>query len=209
MTKSILYHTAATRRASASAAGLAVVLTLFSSGCQSAPPLPQDAMIPSRPVILSPGDTVKLTFSGASDLNQSQKIRTDGKLSLPQIGEVKAAGKSLPQFESELKRQYRSLLQNSDVLVTLESGIMQIYMAGAISKQGKLTFDRPTTILQAIAEAGGASTFGSLKKVRIIRLENGQQRVHILDLRRAIKGAVPGAFYVRDGDIITIPQASF
>ena len=209
MTKSTLYHTAATRRASAWAAGLAVIVTLFGSGCQSPPPLPQDAMIPSRPVVLSPGDTVKLTFSGASDLNQSQKIRTDGKLSLPQIGEVKAAGKSLPQFESELKRQYRSLLQNSDVLVTLESGIMQIYMAGAISRPGKLTFDRPTTILQAIAEAGGASTFGSLKKVRIVRLENGQQRVHILDLRRAIKGTVPGAFYVRDGDIITIPQASF
>jgi protein involved in polysaccharide export with SLBB domain len=209
MSKPTLYHTAATRRAPAWATGLAVVVTLFSAGCQSAPPLPQDAMIPSRPVILSPGDTVKLTFSGATDLNQSQKIRADGKLSLPQIGEVKAAGKSLPQFESELKRQYGSLLQNSDILVTLESGVIQIYMAGAITKPGKLTFDRPTTILQAIAEAGGASTFGSLKKVRIVRLENGQQRVHILDLRRAIKGAVPGAFYVRDGDIITIPQASF
>src|SRR5438876_11750358 len=106
MTKSTLYHTAATRRASAWAAGLAVIVTLFGSGCHSAPPLPQDAMIPARPVILSPGDTVKLTFSGASDLNQSQKIRTDGKLSLPQIGEGKAEGKSLPQFERELKRQY-------------------------------------------------------------------------------------------------------
>ena len=209
MSKPTLYLIAATHRTPALAAGLAVIVTLFSLGCGSPPPLPQDAMIPSRPVILSPGDTVKLTFSGASDLNQSQKIRADGKISLPQIGEVKAAGKSLPQFESELKRQYRPLLQNTDVLVTLESGVMTIYMAGAITRPGKLSFDRPTTILQALAEAGGASTFGSLKKVRIVRLENGQQRVHILDLRRAIKGAVPGAFYVRDGDIITIPSTSF
>ena len=188
MNNPTLYHTAATRRASALAAGVAVIATLFSLGCQSAPPLPQDAMIPSRAVILSPGDSVKLTFPGATDLNQSQKIRADGKLNLPQIGEVKAAGKSLPQFESELVRLYQPLLKNSDVLVTLESGITRIYMAGAITRPGKLSFDRPTTILQAIAEAGGASTFGSLKKVRIVRLENGQQRVHVLDLRRAIKG---------------------
>src|SRR5450755_1737573 len=111
---------AAMRRALA--AGVAVIATLFGAGCQSAPSLPQDAMIPSRTVTLSPGDVVKLTFPGAPELSQSQKIRTDGKLSLPQIGEVDAAGKSLSQFQSELVRLYRPQLRNSDVLVTLESG---------------------------------------------------------------------------------------
>jgi protein involved in polysaccharide export with SLBB domain len=202
-------YPAATRRASALAAGAAVIATLFSFGCQSPPPPPQDTMIPLREVILSPGDTMKVTLPGASDLNQSQKIRADGKINLPQIGEVKAAGKTLPQLEGELKRLYQPLLKNNDVLVTLESGQTRIYMSGAISKPGKLSFDRPTTILQAIAEAGGVGTFGSLKKVRILRLENGRQRVLVLDLRKAIKGAVPAAFYVRDGDIITIPASSF
>ena len=153
------------------------------------------------------------TFAGAPELNQSQKIMADGKLSLPQIGEVKAAGKSLPQFQSELVRLYQSQLKNSDVLVTLESGITSVYMAGAVNRPGKLVFDRPTTILQALAEAGGPSPFGSLKKVRIVRLENGQQHVQTLDLRSAMKGAIKGPatgpFYVRDGDIITIPAASF
>lgn len=196
---------AAIRRA---LAGMAVIATLFSAGCRSASTLPPDAMIPSPPVILSPGDSVKLTFPGAPELNQSQKIRADGKLSLPQIGEVNAAGKSLPQFQSELVRLYRSL-RNSDILVTLESGVMQVFVSGAVHKPGKLSFDRPTTILQVIAEVGGASEFGSLKKVRVIRLENGQQRVHILDLRSAMKGAVTGAFYIRNGDIITVPQSAF
>jgi protein involved in polysaccharide export with SLBB domain len=99
------------------------------------------------------------------------------------------------------------------VLVTLESGVTMVYMAGAVSRPGKLVFDRPTTILQAIAEAGGANAFGSLKKVRIVRLENGQQLVQTVDLRSATKGAikgpVTGPFYVRDGDIITVPQAAF
>lgn len=191
-----------------------IAATLFALGCQSAPPLPpKEAMIPSRPVTLSPGDVVKLTFAGAPELNQSQKIMADGKLSLPQIGEVKAAGKSVPQFQSELVRLYQSQLKNSDVVVTLESGLIQVYVAGAVNRPGKLVFDRPTTILQALAEAGGASMFGSLKKVRVVRLENGQQHVQTLDLRSSmkgpIKGPVTGPFYVRDGDIITIPQASF
>ena len=152
---------AAMRRA---LAAVAVIATLFSAGCGSAPTLPPDAMIPSRPVTLSPGDSVKLTFPGAPELSQSQKIRADGKLSLPQIGEVNAAGKSLPQFQSELVRLYRSQLRNTDILVTLESGVMQVYVSGAVHKPGKLSFDRPTTILQVIAEAGGATEFGSLKK---------------------------------------------
>lgn len=185
-----------------------VIATLLSAGCGSAPTLPQDAMIPSPPVTLSAGDSVKLTFPGATELSQTQKIRADGKLSLPQIGEVNAAGKSLPQFQSELVRLYKSL-RNTDILVTLESGVMQVYVSGAVHKPGKLSFDRPTTILQVIAEVGGASEFGSLKKVSVIRLENGQQRVHILDLRSAMKGAATGAFYIRNGDIITVPQSAF
>ena len=191
------------------AAGVAVIATLFSAGCASVSTLPPDAMIPSRPVILAPGDSVKLTFPGAPELSQSQKIRADGKLNLLQIGEVDAAGKSLPQFQSELVRLYRPKLRNSDVLVTLESGVMQVYVSGAVHKPGKLSFDQPTTILQVIAEAGGLTEFGSLKKVSVVRLENGQQRGHTLDLRSAMKGAVTGAFYIRDGDIITIPQSAF
>ncbi len=197
------------RRALELAAGAAVIATLFSAGCESAGTVPQAAMIPSRSVTLAPGDTVKLTFPGAPELSQSQKIRADGKLSLPQMGEVKAAGKSLPQFQSELVQLYRSQLRNTDILVTLESGMMQVYVTGAVHKPGKLSFDRPTTILQVIAEVGGANEFGSLKKVRVVRLENGQQRVQTLDLRSAMKGAATGAFYVRDGDIITIPESAF
>ena len=77
------------RRASVLAAAMAVIATLFSLGCKSAGPYPPDAMIPSRPVTLSPGDIVRLTFAGAPEWNQSQTIRADGKLSL-QAG--KAAG---------------------------------------------------------------------------------------------------------------------
>lgn len=206
-------HATAMRRASALTAGMAVIATLFSLGCQSAGPYPPDAMIPSRPVTLSPGDVVRLTFGGAPELGQSQTIRADGKLSLPQIGEVHAAGKSLPQFQREVEELYEPVLTNTDVLLTLENGVMSVYLSGAVAKPGKLTFNRPTTILQVLAEAGGVTMFGSLKKVRVFRLVKGQNTVQTLDLRSAMKGKikppVTGPFYIRDGDIISVPQSAF
>ena len=206
-------HATAVRRTSALAAGMAVIATLFSIGCQSSGPYPKDAMIPSRPVTLAPGDIVRLTFAGAPEWNQSQTIRADGKLSLPQIGEVKAAGKLVPQFQSQLEALYEPELTNNDVLVTLENGVMSVYVSGAVNKPGKLSFNRPTTVLQAIAEAGGMTMFGSLKKVRLVRLEKGQNHAYSLDLRSAMKGAImppaTGPFYIRDGDVISVPQSAF
>ena len=206
-------HATAMGRASVLAAGMAVIATLFSLGCKSAGPYPPDAMIPSRPVILSPGDVVRVGFGGAPELSQIQTIRADGKLSLPQIGEVHAAGKSLPQFQREVEELYEPLLKNADVLLTLENGVMSAYMSGAVGKPGKFTFNRPTTILQALAEAGGVTMFGSLKKVRVFRLVKGQNTVQTLDLRSAMKGKIKppntGPFYIRDGDIISFPQSAF
>ena len=214
MNNPTFYRATVRRRASGLAAGMAVVATLFSIGCQSASgPYPKDAMIPSRGVRLAPGDIVRLTFAGAPEWNQSQTIRADGKLSLPQIGEVRAAGKSVPQFQSQLEGMYEAELTNNSVLVTLENGVMSVYVSGAVNKPGKISFNRPMTVLQVIAEAGGMTMFGSLKKVRLVRLENGQNRVHILDLRSAIKGTMEppaaGPFYVRDGDVISVPQSAF
>ena len=90
---------------------------------------------------------------------------------------------------------------------------MSVYVSGAVNKPGKISFNRPMTVLQVIGEAGGMTMFGSLKKVRLVRLENGQHRVHTLDLRSAMKGTVQppvtGPFYVRDGDVISVPQSAF
>lgn len=201
------------RPASRLATAMVVVATLFSIGCGSAGPYPKEANIPSRRVRLAPGDIVRLNFSGAAEWNQSQTIRADGRISLPQIGEVRAAGKTLPQFQSEIEGLYESELTNPNVLVTLENGVMSVYVSGAVNKPGKITFNRPMTVLQAIGEAGGLTPFGSLKKVRVVRLEGGGNHSYVMDLRSAVRGTIQppatGPFYVRDGDVISIPQSAF
>jgi polysaccharide export outer membrane protein len=160
-------------------------------------------------VKLSAGDQIKLTFTTATDLNQSQKIRADGKVSLPLIGDVQAAGKTIPEFQGDLIRRYKSQLRNSDVLVTLENGTGTVVVSGAVGRPGKIPFDRPTTVFQLIMEAGGITDYGSLKGVRLFRTTNGEQQTQVLNLSSALKGKTTDVVYVRDGDVIYVPQSLF
>jgi polysaccharide export outer membrane protein len=160
-------------------------------------------------VILSAGDVVRISFTAAPDFNQTQKIRSDGRISLPQVGEVTAAGKTLARFQNDLKALYSEQIKNTDVVVTLDSAVTQIYLSGSVRSPGKLTFERPTTVLQAIMEAGGINQFGNLRKVHLIRTTNGVQRTQVLDLKPALLGATTKAFYVKNGDIVQVPQTAF
>jgi polysaccharide biosynthesis/export protein len=188
---------------------IAALAALLCGGCQlpTAPP-PEQMAAPSQVSLVS-GDVLKLTFSGAPELNQSQKIRADGKINLPLIGEVDAAGKSIGSLQNELALRYKPQLQNTTVVVTLESSVTQVVVSGAVNKPAKLTFERPTTVFQAIMEAGGVSEYGSLGKVYLIRLTNGEQHTHFLDLRSTMSGQTTRAFYVRDGDVIYLPPSVF
>src|SRR5437870_9247300 len=83
---------------------IVALVSLFCSGCrQPAAPLPEQMAAPTSVSLVS-GDVVRLTFPGAPELNQSQKIRADGKINLPLIGEVDAAGKSIGSLQNELDR---------------------------------------------------------------------------------------------------------
>ena len=187
----------------------AVALICGLAGCtELRPPLPEQAAAPPR-VNLAAGDVIKISFTGAPEMSQAQKIRADGKLSLPLVGEVYARGKTIPQLRADLIALYQPQLKNSDVVVTLESGITQVYLSGAVSKPGKLTFDRPTTVMQAITEAGGINQFGNSRRVQVIRLINGEEHTQLLDLHPTMKGVTTRPFYVRDGDIISVPQSAF
>jgi protein involved in polysaccharide export with SLBB domain len=189
---------------------IAMLIIAFCTGCetQTGTALPEQPTAKTK-VSLAPGDVIKLTFPGSPDFNQTQKIRADGKLSLPLVGEVTAAGKTLVDFQAEMVRLYQSQLRNSEVIVTLESGITQVVVSGNIKRPAKLAFDRPTTVFQAIMEAGGADEYGSLAKVHLIRVVNGQQLTQVLDLRPALAGKATSAMYVRDGDVIYVPQSAF
>jgi polysaccharide export outer membrane protein len=183
--------------------------TLTLGGCQSPlPPLPNPPG-PYTSVRLSPGDVIKLTFAEESDLDQTQRIRRDGKISLPFLGEVRAAGRRVIDLQRDLVSRYGEYLDNPDVLVTLEGGLGTVIISGFANKPGPVTFDRPTTVYQAIMGAGGVSDYGSLSNIHLTRIINGVQRTERINLRSSIRGQPTQPEYVQDGDVIYIARSLF
>ena len=203
-----VYRRRALRRSSCLFAFL-VFAALALGGCQSPlPPLPNPPG-PHTAVRLSPGDVIKVSYADETIPDQTQKIRRDGKVSLPLIGEVTAAGKRVIDFQHELVRRYEGELENSEVLVTLENGAAAVIISGFANKPGKVVFDRPTTVYQAIMEAGGVSDYGSLSNIHLTRIINGVQRTERINLRPSIHGEPTQPKYVQDGDVIYISRSLF
>jgi polysaccharide biosynthesis/export protein len=191
--------------------GILIFLAFAGAGCQtevSSTTFSGQAEVP-RHLILASGDVVKLTFSATPELNQSQKIRVDGKLSLPLVGEVDAAGKTVGQLQGELVQLYKSQLKTPEVTVSLEGSLTTVTVSGAVLKPSKFAFERPTTIFQAIMEAGGPTPYGNLGHVRLVRTVNGVTKSQLFDLHRMLRGEEAKPFYVRDGDVIFVPQSTF
>jgi polysaccharide biosynthesis/export protein len=186
-----------------------VFAALMCGGCQTPlPPLPNPPG-PKTAVRLSPGDTLKFSFAEESDMDQTQEIRRDGKVSLPLIGEVTAAGKRIIDFQHQLRSRYEDHLDNPELLVTLESGTASVIVSGFANKPGKIEFDRPKTVYQVIMEAGGVSDYGSASNVHLTRIINGVQRTETISLRPSIRGEPTQPEYVQDGDVIYIARSWF
>jgi protein involved in polysaccharide export with SLBB domain len=182
------------------------LVSLLLIGCQSSKPTSYTLPPAQAPSALTVGDVVKTTYPAAPELNQSQKIGTEGTLSLPMIGQVHAAGKTPAALQSELQSLYKSLLQNNEVVVTVESRAIPVVVSGAVQKPGKIVFERPATVLEAIMEAGGFTPEADMKKVTVIRIVKGQHKTQVFDLRPVLKGNATTATYVSGGDVIYVPE---
>jgi len=186
---------------------LSAVMLMFQA-CQTTTPIPENPP-PASPVVLSEGDVVQITFMGVPELSQTQKIRSDGKISMPMIGEIKAAGLTPVKLQQELTRLYKPQLQVTEVLVTLSSGGEPVTISGAVGAPKQFVLERPTTLLQALMQAGAFGGVGDLKRVHLIRTANGKQYTQVFDLSGSLKGKPTNAYYLQGGDVIFIPERIF
>lgn len=184
---------------------LTALVLLLCTGCQGSKKIPQQ-LTSRTPSYLVAGDTVRISFPAAPELNQTQKISADGSLSLPLIGEVAASGKTVGELQVELARLYKPQLQDNEVLVTLDTRAVPVVVSGAVQKPGKIIFERPATVLEAIMEAGGFTPEADLKKVSLIRIVKGEHETQIVDLRPVLQGKPTPAIYCSGGDVIYVPE---
>lgn len=156
---------------------------------------------------LREGDILKISFPGSPNLNNVQPIRPDGKINLPLVGEVQAAGMTPAALQQKLMDLYAPQLTTKEVTVEVQSFAYPVYVTGAVLRPGKISTDHLLTALEAIMEAGGPDyTRANLKNVKVIRQEGGRTKNYILDLKRVMEGKTTEPFYLKPADIIYVPE---
>jgi protein involved in polysaccharide export with SLBB domain len=184
-----------------------VVVLTGGTGCQTAPPVAVSDTVPYLDVRLREGDTLKISFPGAPNLDSTYQIRRDGKITLTLGGEITAAGLTPTELEKEILRVYEAQLAVKQVVVLATSSGYPIYVSGAVLRPGKLTIERPITVVEAIMEAGGFDRAkADPKKVSILRQIDGKSMTFKVDVQAMIDGKQPKPFYLKPSDIVTVPE---
>lgn len=195
-----------------------VALSLFAvlPGCQTAgqSPPPSTAAVgeSSSPkpeaLTIHEGDVLKIAFPGAPNLDTTQTVRRDGKITLSIVGEVQAAGLKPTELEKELVRLYSSQLISKEITVSVVSSSFAVFVTGAVLHPGKILSDRPISALEAIMEAGGFdNTKADLKAVVVIRQgADGRTKNFTLNLKTVIDGTDDQPFYLKASDIVYVQE---
>jgi polysaccharide export outer membrane protein len=190
---------------------LAATVLIFVTGCETQrsqytgnPGMPAQS---TNDIVLREADVVSIVFPGAENLNTAQTIRRDGKITLPDLGEIVAAGKTPTMLQKELVTLYaKELVSSKDIAVTVQSSSFPVFVTGAVQRPGKVLADHPMTVLEAIMESGGFDyNRANLKAVRVIRTTDKKTRNFTVNLKGVLNGSQLDIFYLQPSDIVFVP----
>ena len=188
---------------------LALVATVFATG----------ALAQSGYKIRT-GDTLSIEVLEDSSLNRSVLVLPDGTISFPYAGSVSAAGRTAGDVDAAITAGIRSnFASEPNVFVTVQAlttaaatgtaGTIRVYVMGEIGEPGEKSLRRGTTLLQALAETGGFTSFAATKRIVLRRTDRstGKQSVSKINYTSIADGAaVGGDIVLSDGDVIIVPE---
>lgn len=156
--------------------------------------------------VIGPEDVLHVAVWKEADLTATLPVRPDGKISLPLLNDVQAAGMTPMQLADSLTEKLKKYVANPRVTVVVtQINSKRIYMAGEVSHTGAMPMLPNMTVLQALSSAG-LTQFANTKKIYVLRTENGKQRKMPVDYRKLLKGEQIDRNYVlQPGDTIVVP----
>ena len=163
--------------------------------------------VQTEPLLLREGEVVHIAFPSSPSFDTTEQIRVDGKLAMPLIGEVTAAGKTPLDFQNELIKLYEPQVTTKQIVVTVQSTSFPVYVTGAVLRPGEVMADHPISALDAIMQAGGFDyTKANLKAVVVIRQGKDSSTTYTLDLKKVMQGGKEKPFYLKPSDIVRVPE---
>ena len=159
----------------------------------------------SNQYVIGPEDSLYMHVWKEEALSRTVPVRMDGKISLPLIDEIQAAGLTPLQLKENLVRKFREFVDipNVSVIVT-EANSFKVFVSGFVRAPGVVRLRSETSILQLVPMVGGFTEWADQKKVLIIRVENGKEKRYKLNYKKIVKGTDPN-FILKSGDTVVVP----
>ncbi len=153
-------------------------------------------------------DLLEVQVLGIQDLRREARVNAKGMIGLPLIGAVRVAGLTSAEAEALIGGLYsKNYLQNPEVSVFVKEYTRQnVTIDGAVGKPGIYPLRGPTTLLQALANAGGQGSLSDLSDVVLFRMEEGERRAIKFDVARIRAAEAPDPL-LQPGDLIVVNRS--
>jgi polysaccharide biosynthesis/export protein len=154
--------------------------------------------------VIAPGDTFVVQVFGATDLEYRLVVTRDGRILVPEIGEISVSGLTFDASKSIIQQRISRIRIGVKTVVTLaDLHTIQIVVMGEVLKPGSYNVGGMTTLFNALVGTGGIKTTGSLRKIELRRDNELVARMDLYDV--LLSGRTKNNLFLRQGDVIFVP----
>jgi polysaccharide biosynthesis/export protein len=156
--------------------------------------------------VIGSDDVLQISVWKEPDLHETLPVRPDGKISMPLLNDVQAAGLTPLQLKDSITEKLKKYIADPRVTVVVTAmNSRRIFVTGEVTHTGPMPLLPHMTMLQALAQAG-FTQFANLKGIYLLRTENGKQMKLPFNYKEVIKGNHPEQnIALRPGDTVVVP----
>jgi polysaccharide export outer membrane protein len=157
--------------------------------------------------VIGPDDVLGIIFWREQDISSEVAVRPDGKISLPLLNEVQAAGLTPEQLRLTLTQAANRFVEDPAVTVVVKAiNSRKVFITGQVGKPGPYSLSGSTTVLQLIAMAGGVDEYAKSDKIVVMRTESGRTVSHRFNYKQVSQGKnLQQNIELKPGDTIVVP----
>lgn len=179
-----------------------------SPSASPAPAAPATTVMPAVPTdyVIGPEDMLQVTVWKNDTLSKAVPVRPDGKISLPLLHDIHAAGLTAMQLRDKIAGALAEFMPNPEVsVIVTDVRSYKVSVLGEVNRPGVMQLKADTSILEIIAMAGGFRDFASPSKIVVFRKDSyGNTHKLTFNYNRAVRGQ-EDVLTLRAGDVVVVP----
>jgi len=157
------------------------------------------------PLLIAVGDVLQVKVFNQEQLSTKTRVREDGKISIPLVNDVTAAGLTPVALAGELQERLKDYVKSPLVTVSIEeTRPPTVYVTGEVTKPGVYPLEPPGSVLAALANAGGLTQFASTNRIFVLRQKPVETRIRFTYDALTHMAGKAASFRLRPGDVIVV-----